>query len=84
MAEGLAMSAKRKQAALPSLGQPLKVGDRVRIRHYGGQHGQIVEDRGLLGPEGARIYRVLLARPPRNESIELREDQLERISSDGQ
>ena len=63
---------------LPEL---LKVGDRVLIRHFGGQRGKIVEYRGLLGPGGARVYRVLVLRKPKPDYIELREDQLERIEA---
>jgi hypothetical protein len=59
----------------------LKVGDRVRIRNYGGQQGEIVEFRGPLGPGGARIYRVLVRRKPKRDYIELREDQLELIKA---
>ena len=69
-------------AAVPNGDDLLKVGDRVLIHHYGGQQGRIVEFRGLLGPGGARIYRVLIRRRPRRDYIELREDQLERIDSD--
>lgn len=65
--------------ASTNIGEPMKVGDRVRIRDYGGQRGKIVEFRGLLGPGGAPIYRVLISRRPLRDYIELREDQLERI-----
>jgi hypothetical protein len=60
----------------------LKLGDCVRILHYGGQKGQIVEYRGPLGPGGARIYRVRIHRKPSPTYIELREDQLEPIVAD--
>jgi hypothetical protein len=60
----------------------MKVGDRVRIRHYGGQQGRIVEYRGALGPNGAHIYRVVIGRRPQRSYIELREDQLEPIPAD--
>jgi len=60
----------------------LKIGDRVRILHYGGQKGRIVEFRGLLGPGGARIYRVRIQRKPSPTFIELREDQLEPIPAE--
>jgi hypothetical protein len=61
----------------------LKVGDRVLIRHFGGQRGRIVEYRGQLGPGGSRVYRVLVLRKPKRDYIELREDQLERIEIEG-
>ena len=57
----------------------LKLGDLVRIQHYGGQKGRIVEFRGELGPAGARIYRVRVRRKPTSTFIELREDQLELV-----
>ena len=60
----------------------LKVGDRVRILHYGGQTGRVVEYRGPLGPGGAHIYGVRIRRKPSSDYIELREDQLERIAAD--
>jgi hypothetical protein len=59
----------------------MKVGDHVKILHYGGQRGRIVEFRGPLGPKGAPIYRVVVGRKPRRTYIELREDQLELIEA---
>jgi hypothetical protein len=59
----------------------LKLGDVVRIQHYGGQKGRIVEFRGALGPGGANIYRVCIPRKPTPTYIELREDQLELVNS---
>jgi hypothetical protein len=59
----------------------LKVGDRVRIRDFGGQRGKIVEYRGQLAPGGARVYRVLVK--ANRDYIELREDQLERVADKG-
>jgi hypothetical protein len=75
------MSAKkaRKPAMVNDL---LQVGDRVRILHYGGQTGRIVEFRGPLGPGGARIYRVRIQRKPSPTYIEVREDQLEPLPVD--
>ncbi len=60
----------------------MQVGDRVRIRHYGGQQGRIVEYRGALGPNGAHIYRVVVGRRPERSYIEVRQDQLELIPAD--
>jgi hypothetical protein len=54
---------------------PLKLGDRVKIRHSDLQ-GRIVELRGPLGPGGAQIYRVRTRRKPTPAYIEMREDQL--------
>ena len=71
-----------KKAAAPNIHDLMKVGDRVRIRHYGGQRGRIVEYRGALGPKGAHIYRVAVGRRPQRSYIELRQDQLELISAD--
>jgi hypothetical protein len=74
--------AKKKPGNVVAASTPdslLKIGDRVRIRHYGGQCGRIVEYRGPLGPGGARIYRVMVRTKPTKTYIELREDQLELI-----
>jgi hypothetical protein len=71
------ISAVRKVAALKGL----KIGDRVLIKHFGGQSGRIVEFRGQLGPGGSRIYRVRIRRKPSPPTyIEVREDQLELIA----
>jgi hypothetical protein len=43
--------------------------------------GRVIELRGPLGPGGAMIYRVLVRRKPKPTPIEVREDQLEKISS---
>jgi hypothetical protein len=82
--EDLAMATKKAVKPVGTVTPPkatdlLKIGDRVRIRHYDGQEGRIVEFRGPLGPGGARIYRVRIQRKPTPTYIELREDQLELI-----
>jgi hypothetical protein len=66
--------------AVRKIGEPLKIGDFVKIRNYADQPGQIVERRGPLGQGGMRIYRVRLRRKPKPVYIELREDQLSLIS----
>jgi hypothetical protein len=64
--------------------QPLlKIGDRVKIRHIFPWYGRVVELRGPLGPGGAQIYRIMVRRKPTPTYIEVREDQLELISSQG-
>jgi hypothetical protein len=55
----------------------LKAGTVVKIRDSGYARAKIAEVRGLLGPKGARIYRVLVQSKPRRVYIEVREDQLE-------
>jgi len=55
--------------------QPLKVGDRVRIRQSI-LRGRIVEERGPLGPGGMLIYRVRIPRKPKSTYIEVAADQL--------
>ena len=57
--------------------EPLKIGSRVKILNSGYGPAKIAEDLGLLGPKGARIYRVLVQDKPRRVYIEVREDQLE-------
>lgn len=78
------MAAKKRNKPTPeaSVHELLKIGDRVRIRYYGGQQGEVVEYRGPLGPGGSRVYRLLLLREPIGDYIELREDQIELIQSD--
>lgn len=53
-----------------------KIGDRVKIKNFGGKIGRIVENRGPLGPGGAPIFRVLVQVKPTASYIELRGDQL--------
>ena len=60
-----------------NLDEPLKVGTMVKILNSGYARARIAEDLGLLGPKGARIYRVLVQRKPRPVYIEVRENQLE-------
>ena len=57
--------------------EPLKIGTIVRIRNSGYGRARIVEFRGPLGPNGARVYRVLVRKKPRPAYIEVLEDQLE-------
>jgi hypothetical protein len=66
--EGLTMGAKKAS-------EPLKLGDRVKIRHTAWR-GRIVELRGPLGPGGVQIYGVRLPGKPKSTYIEVREDQL--------
>jgi hypothetical protein len=63
--------------ATQNLVEPLKAGTLVRIRDSGYPRAEIAEVLGLLGPKGARIYRVLVQKKPRHVYIEVREDQLE-------
>ncbi len=44
--------------------------------------GRIVELRGPLGPGGAQIYRIRVAFKPKPSYIEVREDQLELLSTE--
>jgi hypothetical protein len=63
-----------------NLVEPLKVGTVVKIRNSGYPRAKVAEFRGPLGPNGARIYSVLVQRKPRRVYIEVREDQLEVLS----
>jgi hypothetical protein len=56
--------------------EPFKVGDLVKIRHYGGQTARVVELWGPLGPGGAQVYRVSVEGKPEPVYIDLREDQI--------
>lgn len=60
----------------PNLTEPHKPGTVVKIVRSGFARAKIAEFRGPLGPNGARIYRVLVQRRPKMY-IEVREDQLE-------
>jgi hypothetical protein len=66
----------------PNLTEPLKIGTRVKIRNSGYGCPTIVEFRGPLGPNGARIYRVRVRKKPRPAYIEVREDQLEALPTE--
>ncbi len=63
----------------PNLTEPLKVGAFAKIRNSGYGRVRIAEFRGPLGPNGARVYRVLVQKKPRPVYIEVCEDQLEVI-----
>lgn len=68
--------AKQKQAKVVV---PLQVGDRVKIKNYGGKIGRIADLRGPLGPGGAPVYRVLVQKKPTASYIELLGHQLESV-----
>jgi hypothetical protein len=53
-----------------------KLGDRVKIRHYGGQKGRVVELWGPLGPGGVQVYRVRVLGKTKPVYIDLCEDQI--------
>jgi hypothetical protein len=57
--------------------EPLKDGTVVKILNSGYHRAQIAENRGPLGPKGARVYRVLVQTKPRRVYIEVLEEQLE-------
>jgi hypothetical protein len=60
-----------------NLVEPLKEGVIVKILNSGYGRARIAEYRGPLGPNGARVYRVLVQKKPRRAYIEVLEDQLE-------
>jgi hypothetical protein len=57
--------------------EPLKIGTPVKIRDSGFGRARVVEYRGPLGPNGARVYRVQVRRKPRPAYTEVLEEQLE-------
>lgn len=65
--------------ATANLAEPLKDGTYVRILNSGYPRAQIAEYRGPLGPKGARVYRVLVQKRPR-QYLEVLESQLEVLS----
>jgi hypothetical protein len=62
--------------------EPLKIGTIVRIRNSGYGRARIVEFRGPLGPNGARVYRIRVRKKPRPAYIEVLEGQLEAESAE--
>ena len=62
---------------IEKLAEPLEPGTVVRIRLSGYGKVKVGEYRGPFGPNGARIYSVLVQSKPRRVYIEVREDQLE-------
>jgi hypothetical protein len=56
----------------------LKVGDMVKIHHFGIPRGRIVEVWGPL-MAGKQVYRVIVRRKPKPMYIDLTEDQIELI-----
>lgn len=69
--------------ATPDPLEPIKVGTLVKIRNSGYDRARVVEYRGALGPNGARIYRVRVRRKPSPAYVEVREDQLEMMPESG-
>jgi hypothetical protein len=63
-------------------GEPLKLGDLVKIRHSGFKRARVVELRGPLAPGGKQVYRVIVRRKPTPMYIELTEDDVELIPAD--
>lgn len=57
--------------------EPYEIGMLVKIRDSGYPHARIVEVRGNLGPQGARVYRLMVRRKPSLAYIEVREDQID-------
>ena len=66
--------------AQENLAEPLKIGTIVKIKRSGFDRVEIVEDRGLLGPKGERIYGVVVTERP-SIYFEVREDQIEVLQS---
>jgi len=54
-----------------------KVGDRVKLKSQAGRIGHIVECRGMLGPKGTQVYRILIRKKPRPGYVEVVETHLE-------
>ena len=74
----MAAKTTKAKSAIPKLqlGQVVEFVDSPEWR------GQIVELRGPLGPGGAQIYRVRYGPKRARRFVEVREDQLEPISSE--
>ena len=59
--------------------EPLKIGTLVRVLNSGYGRARIVELRGALGPNGARVYRVRVRKRPKPAYIEVLESQLQTL-----
>jgi hypothetical protein len=66
---------------IPNPSEPLKLGDRVKIRHTNNLRGRLVELLGPLGPGGTEIYRVRIRGMVKPTYIEVRGDQLEVVAN---
>lgn len=71
------------KSVIPPIQPPtFGVGDRVKIKHFAGKRGRVVELRGPLGPKGAQVYRVrVMQKTP--AYIELLGDQIVRVAPGG-
>ena len=56
-----------------------KLGDHVKIRYWPNLKAQVVEERGPLGPKGARVFRLRVEGDPEPTFTEVLEEQLEVI-----
>jgi hypothetical protein len=68
--------------AIPNLPPgKFRIGQSVRLKHlFRGKVGEVVEDRGPLGPGGQRLYGVRIDLEPFDEHpLELLEDSLEAV-----
>jgi hypothetical protein len=63
--------------------EPLVINTRVKIRNSGYRVCRIVEYRGPLGPNGARVYRVQVSKKPAGYT-EVLEEQLEVLPPKGE
>jgi len=62
-----------------NLTDPLQIGTTVKIRNSGYGPARIVEYRGAIGPQGAKVYRLRVRKKPKPAYIEVLEDQIETI-----
>lgn len=53
---------------------PIKVGTKVKV--HGGYDGVVIEDRGLLGARGQRVFRIRLDKPSLHDVSEAGEVEL--------
>ena len=76
------MTTNKITEGLPNAPMPLlQLGDVVLVREARARRNRVVELRGPLGPDGKQIYRVRFGRKPNQTYVELREDQLERVTA---
>jgi hypothetical protein len=68
----------KRSKSLSAAGNPFRVGDRVKFRFgIDDVEGVVVEDRGILGAGGRRLYRITVTIEPSEPFfIEMPADQL--------
>ena len=62
--------------------EPIAAGTPVKILNANYRRSWGAEYRGPFGPNGSRVYSVLVAKKPRRVYVEVREDQLQVVEEE--